>query len=124
MGSSYTSCSQHPSSVEPPHSTYSFCPTSPFQHSGKVRNKSVSHRQHQITGSPIRRPSSGPTLEDIVPQADGDQPHSAPPFSSSLCVSADHKRPSMTSNETFSLCRQRFESGKCFSADSLHKWWT
>ena len=101
---------QHPSSVEPPRSTYS----SPSQQDGKVGNESVSGQQQR---SPIRRPSSGPMSEEVVPQADGGQPHSAPPFSSSSSVAVSRRRASMTSNQNFSFNGQKLEAGKCSSLD-------
>ncbi|CDS40823.1 conserved hypothetical protein [Echinococcus multilocularis] len=107
-GSTRATHFQHPNSVEPPHSVYSLCSSSPSQQHIKLTNEPVSGQQH-LLDSPIRRPASGPMPAEVAHQADGGQPHSAPPFSAPSSVGDGHRRTSIVSNQTFPMSGQKLD---------------
>uniref|UniRef100_A0A5K3FK09 LsmAD domain-containing protein n=2 Tax=Mesocestoides corti TaxID=53468 RepID=A0A5K3FK09_MESCO len=84
---------QHPSSVDPPRSSSALCSSSSPSQDCKTTVDTVTG-QSQLD-SPLRRPASGPTPSAVASQADGGQPHSAPPFSS-FSTGAGRRRASMT----------------------------
>lgn len=110
-GSTATTHCQHPNSVEPPRSVYSLCSSSPSQQHIKTANEPVSGQQH-LLDSPLRRPASGPMPAEVAPQADGGQPHSAPPFSAPSSVGDGRRRTSMASSQTFSMSGQKLDAGR------------
>ncbi|KAL5111662.1 hypothetical protein TcWFU_002876 [Taenia crassiceps] len=108
-GSTTTTHGQHPNSVEPPRSVYSLCSSSPSQQHIKTTNEPASGQQH-LLDSPLRRPASGPMPAEVAPQADGGQPHSAPPFSAPSSVGDGRRRTSMASSQTFPMSAQKLDA--------------
>eukprot|EP00108_Taenia_solium_P009837 TsM_000189400 transcript=TsM_000189400 gene=TsM_000189400 len=108
-GSMATTHCQHPNSVEPPRSVYSLCSSSPSQQHIKTATEPVSGQQH-LLDSPLRRPASGPMPAEVAPQADGGQPHSAPPFSAPSSVGDGRRRTSMASSQTFPMSGQKLDA--------------
>ncbi|VDM33511.1 unnamed protein product [Hydatigera taeniaeformis] len=107
-GSTATTHCQHPNSVEPPHSVYSLCSSSPQQHI-KAANEPASGQQ-RLLDSPLRRPASGPMPAEITSQSDGGQPHSAPPFSAPSSVGDGRRRTSMASSHAFPMNGQKLDA--------------